>query len=135
MKRISILLALLLLPALAACGGDDDGGGDNAAISVALEDFSFAPGSIDATAGTQVTVTVSNIGGIQHSWVLLNAGDEVTATAQITDDRILATSADLEPGQSGTVTFTAPAPGTYQIVCHIPGHTEAGMRGTLEVGG
>lgn len=134
MKRIAILLALLLLPAFAACG-DDDGGGDGASITVALDDFSFAPGSISATAGTEVTVTVSNIGGIQHSWVLLNAGDEVTATAEISDDRILASSGDLEPGESGTVSFTAPAAGTYQIVCHIPGHTEAGMTGTLQVSG
>jgi uncharacterized cupredoxin-like copper-binding protein len=131
MKRLSVLLILLTF-ALAACGGGDDGG--DGTISVVLDDFSFAPSSVTATAGTDVTVTASNIGGIQHSWVLLNEGEEVTTTAEITDDRVLASSADLEPGQSESVTFTAPAPGTYQIVCHISGHTEAGMTGTLTVG-
>ena len=133
MKRISVLLVLLPLPAVAACG--DDGGGGDGSFSVALDDFSFAPGTVSASAGTQVTVNVSNIGGIQHSWVLLTAGDEVSTTAEITADRVLASSADLDPGQSEAVTFTAPAAGTYQIVCHIPGHTEAGMVGTLQVDG
>jgi len=134
MKRISVVLVLLLVSPVAACG-DDDGGGGDGSFSVALDDFSFAPGTVSASAGSEVTVNVSNIGGIQHSWVLLNAGDEVSTTAEITDDRILASTADLDPGQSDTVTFTAPAAGTYQIVCHIPGHTEAGMVGTLQVDG
>ena len=134
MKRLSVLLILLMIPVLASCGDDDVGDGP-ATITVALDDFAFAPGSVTATAGTGVTVTASNIGGIQHSWVLLNEGEEVTTTAGITDDRVLASTADLEPGQSESITFIAPAPGTYQIVCHISGHTEAGMVGTLTVGG
>lgn len=131
MKRLSALL-LVVIP-LTACGGGDDSG--DGAISVALDDFSFAPAVVSASAGTDVTITASNIGGIQHSWVLLDEGEEVTTTAGITDDRILAATSDLDPGTSESITFTAPAPGTYQIVCQVPGHTEAGMTGTFEVGG
>ena len=134
MKRLSVLVILLITPVLASCG-DDDADDGSATITVALDDFSFAPAAVTATAGTDVTVTASNIGGIRHSWVLLNEGEEVTTTAGITDDRVLASTADLDPGQSESITFTAPAPGTYQIVCHIPGHTEARMMGTLTVGG
>ncbi|MDL1944781.1 hypothetical protein FBQ99_20840, partial [Chloroflexi bacterium CFX2] len=36
--------------------------------------------------------------------------------------------------ESVELSFTAPdQPGTYQIVCGMPGHLQAGMVGTLEV--
>ena len=36
-------------------------------------------------------------------------------------------------GESATFTFTAPAAGTYQYVCTVPGHAPAGMVGTFTV--
>jgi uncharacterized cupredoxin-like copper-binding protein len=39
----------------------------------------------------------------------------------------------IEPGQTATKTFTAPAAGTYDIVCDEAGHKEAGMVGKLIV--
>ncbi len=35
-------------------------------------------------------------------------------------------------GGSSTGTFNLP-PGTYQVVCTVPGHFVAGMEGTLQV--
>lgn len=134
MKKLPALLVLVLL--VAACGGDDasENGGPTTA-SVALDDFLFAPEEVTLVSGVEVTVNVSNIGGIQHSWVVLTQGEEITSSAALTDDRILAASAGLEPGESGSVTFTLPGPGTYQVVCNIPGHIEANMVGTLEATG
>jgi uncharacterized cupredoxin-like copper-binding protein len=37
------------------------------------------------------------------------------------------------PGQSATLDFTPSKPGTYEFWCTVPGHKEAGMRGTLVV--
>jgi uncharacterized cupredoxin-like copper-binding protein len=42
---------------------------------------------------------------------------------------------EVEPGDSKTLTFTAPAAGTYQIICAIADHFDAGMNGTLTVEG
>jgi uncharacterized cupredoxin-like copper-binding protein len=132
MRKLALLLSLAVI--VAACGDDSSSGGPTQA-SVALDDFALVPATIAVTAGEQVTIDVSNIGGIQHSWVLLQGGAEVTTGSEVTDAIILAGTADLDPGQSETVTFTAPEAGSYQIVCHISGHIEAGMVGSLEVGG
>ena len=40
-----------------------------------------------------------------------------------------------EAGEAITITFTAPAAGTYQVICKVPGHFSAGMEGLLTVAG
>ena len=37
-------------------------------------------------------------------------------------------------GKPALALFTPTTPGTYTFYCHIPGHREAGMVGTLIVG-
>jgi uncharacterized cupredoxin-like copper-binding protein len=133
MKKLTLLLLLPLI--VGACGGGDSSSGGATSASVVLDDFSFTPPTVTLASGVEVTVNVSNVGGIQHSWVVLTQGEQVTSSSQMSDDRILAASADLNGGESDTVTFTLPGPGTYQVVCHIPGHIEANMVGTLEATG
>jgi azurin len=107
--------------------------------------------SIEAAAGQKVTVTLTNSGtlpkaAMAHNFVLLKAGTDVTgfATAGMTHaengyiapemaDKVIAATKMLGPGESDTVTFTAPAAGTYDYICTFPGHALAGMRGTLTV--
>jgi azurin len=48
-------------------------------------------------------------------------------------DKVIVSSKLLGPGESDTVTFTAPAAGTYDYICTFPGHALAGMHGTLTV--
>jgi uncharacterized cupredoxin-like copper-binding protein len=41
---------------------------------------------------------------------------------------------EIQPGGSAETSFTAPEePGEYEIICHIPGHLQAGMVGKLNV--
>jgi azurin len=107
--------------------------------------------SINATAGQKITVTLTNVGklpkvAMAHNFVLLKAGADVTAfaaaamTHQETGymppdmaDKVIASTAMVGPGESASVTFTAPAAGTYDYICTFPGHALAGMRGTLTV--
>jgi uncharacterized cupredoxin-like copper-binding protein len=55
--------------------------------------------------------------------------------AIVTDADAINSSATgaVAPGETGNVTFTAPAAGTYQFVCTIAGHAAAGMVGTFNV--
>jgi len=45
---------------------------------------------------------------------------------------VLAKSAELSPGQSGTMAVTL-SPGTYELVCLEPGHYNAGQHETFTV--
>lgn len=79
--------------------------------------YRFDPSTITVHPGT-VRITLVNAGqGAPHDWSLL--GMPAAATA-------------LTPaGATESVTFTAPAPGTYTFVCTI--HERQGQTGTLVV--
>ncbi len=79
-------------------------------------DIYFEPKELTIPAGTDVTVTLPNVGVTLHNF-------SVDA---------LDISVDLAPGETKTVTINAPA-GTYEYYCNVPGHKEAGMVGTLTV--
>ncbi len=119
-RRSIFLCATIAAVALlvVACGGGGGGGG-GAALNVAVTntEFKFDPATINAAPGQTINLTVRNAGSIQHTWVLSAANVKLT----------------IDPGQSVTKTFTAPAAGTYVIECDIPGHKEAGMVGQLIV--
>jgi uncharacterized cupredoxin-like copper-binding protein len=38
---------------------------------------------------------------------------------------------EVDAGDTKTLTFTAPAAGTYQVICAIEGHFDGGMEGEL----
>jgi uncharacterized cupredoxin-like copper-binding protein len=137
-KKIFVLLAVLSMALLmAACGG---GGGtettapEPVSLSFAgLDEFRYDPESASVPTGAQVTVNFANTGALEHDWMLVAEGTDVnTLTAE---DAVMpeAHSGVLPAGQSNTFTFTAPAAGTYQIVCTVAGHAPAGMVGTLTV--
>ena len=105
------------------------------AISTEGDTLKFDQASLEAKAGSTVTVVFQNASTInQHNWVLVQSGtkDEVAAAGTKAgaeadwipsgDDRVLAKSGLLEPGGTQEVRFTVPAAGTYQFVCTFPGH-------------
>ncbi len=139
MKRIGMAVVVAALLAVGACGdsggdGDGDGGGaaDDTQIAVIGTEFVFTPDAYLVDAGAEVKVTLSNEGSIEHNWVLLS--EEIRSEDDLDTGMYLA-EAIAQPGESGEVTFTAPAAGTYQVVCDIPGHFAAGMEGELTVSG
>lgn len=119
-RRLIFLCATIAAVALlvVACGGGGGGGGGAGLnVTVTNTEFKFDPATINATPGQTINLTVRNAGSIQHTWVLQAANVKLT----------------IDPGQSVSKTFTAPAAGTYVIECDIPGHKEAGMVGQLVV--
>ena len=107
--------------------------------------------SIDAAPGQKVTVTLTDVGtlpkaAMAHNFVLLKAGADVSAfvAAAMTHQaegymppelagEVIVASKLLGPGESDTVSFIAPAAGTYDYICTFPGHALVGMRGKLNV--
>lgn len=129
----------------AASGGS--GGGVTIDIASAGENLAFDKTTLTVAAGQSVTINFKNNSAAQqHNWVLVNGGEDVASqvanagltagleNAYLPPDRanVIAATEVLNGGQSGSVTFTAPAAGTYLFICTVPGHYPL-MQGTLTV--
>ncbi len=117
---VTITATLGLVFSVVAMVSDDDGGGggDTAAVSVSLTEFALGPDALTVEEGG--TLAVFNDGGQMHNL-------RVADTDLITPDLLGGESADLD--------VSSLAPGEYELFCEIAGHKEAGMTGTLVVGG
>lgn len=102
-------------PPAAAAGGASEA--PAAQVEVSLTEFAITPADIVVAEGG--TLVVRNDGSIPHN---LTVVDTDIATA------------DLDPGSTETLDLSGLAPGTYRVVCTIPGHEQAGMVATLTIG-
>jgi len=104
-------------------------------IGAAGETLAFNTDSITAVSGSEVTITFNNPSAVNsHNFVVVQPGTKDAVAADGTaagpnnnwvppgDSRVVANTVLIGPGESGTVTFIAPAAGTYQFVCTFPGH-------------
>ena len=96
-------------PAAEASG---DGG-----VLVNAVDIAFEPKELTIPADTDVVITITNNGALQHDFCI----DELGIKSDL-----------LNGGESTEVTINAAA-GTYEYYCSVTGHREAGMVGTLTV--
>ncbi len=84
-------------------------------IAVALNEFSI-DGTLTAPAG-RVVLDVVNEGRVPHNVVLVNGPS----------------TADLNTGETAQLDLGELTPGTYELICDIPGHADAGMRTQLSI--
>jgi plastocyanin len=136
---IGVLVGVLALAAAGCGGGNDDNGGSASAATAAPQttsapsttaaaaggggedevqlvatDFKFDKTSLEAKAGSQVKVELRNQGKAEHNFTFTEAD----------------ANQDVEAGEDATVTFTAPAAGTYGFHCKYHPTT---MKGTITV--
>jgi nitrite reductase (NO-forming) len=86
---------------------------------------------IIVNSGDEVTITTNNAGMSFHAFGVVSNPDDFNSV--IFDSAIAAATNPLKPGESGSVTFTAGAPGTYHYICTVPGHALQGMIGEFIV--
>jgi uncharacterized cupredoxin-like copper-binding protein len=127
-KILSVLLLTTLI--LSACGS----GTASTDLKVDMTDFAFTPSQYMVPAGQEITLEIQHDGTVEHDFIIMKYGTEVGGHFNEEDLVNIYWQIKIQPGESQTVTFTAPSePGTYQIVCGMAGHVEAGMVGQLKV--
>lgn len=149
----SILIAFAAV-GLAACGGAQSSDAPDAGRAVVIKpvgnQMKFDTTNFTVEAAQEVTITFENVAtsaAMQHNVVVLRSNDaaDVNRIGQAAiaageakeyvpeDPDILAYTELAQPGETVSVTFTAPSePGTYLYICTFPGHYMA-MQGTMTV--
>ncbi len=121
---------------------------DNAAANDAVaevtitgnDQMKFNKDEIRVKAGQKVKLTLKHVGTMDksvmgHNWALLAQDADMAAIGQAAaeaadndyipqdmSDKILVHTKMLGGGESDTIEFEAPAPGTYTFMCTFPGH-------------
>ncbi len=79
--------------------------------------------------GTTYTMTVNNVGTMPHAWEISSQ----KATGSVLFGAQIAPTSYIQPGASGSVTFTPNQSGNFYYICPIPGHVALGMWGNVVV--
>jgi uncharacterized cupredoxin-like copper-binding protein len=133
LKRFApVLVVLATAVSLVGCGAG--AAAKNNAISVTTTDFKFEPVSWTVDKGQTVSLTLKNEGKLEHEWVIIKQGEQVTMPFNDDDEAKVFWEIEAAPGQTKTEEFSAPTEaGTYTVVCGTPAHLEAGMTAALVV--
>jgi plastocyanin len=86
-------------------------------VTVSAVELAFEPATLTVEAGEPVNLTVRNDGALFHDWTLDEAGVHL----------------NVNPGEEVTTALVLDTPGTYEALCTVQGHGEAGMVMTVIV--
>lgn len=98
-------------------------------VIIVAEEHRFSPATVSMRELTNVRL--DNVGALAHTWTVM--ARPIDEELELVPALVLA-EAEAEPGHTTTVDLSALNPGTYQVVCAIPGHFSAGMIGALVIG-
>ncbi len=111
-------------------------------IAVRMDDqMRFTPDRLEVRAGETIRFVVHNAGHTAHEMVL-GSDEDIRVHAQSMQQGQShgdghshggGAAVTVAAGQTGELVVRFDQPATWQIACLIPGHYEAGMRGTLRV--
>jgi len=124
-------LAMLVVVLLLALGGGGGPADPSASVTIEGTDFAYSPDPVLALAG-EVEINFENKGKTGHDFVLLREGVRISRPEEFVDSMSIGRIPSIakDTGVTRTVTLE---PGTYQIVCLLPDHLEAGMEADLIV--
>ena len=161
--RPGVLAAAALLavvPLAAGCGGDsgttDQESGavtidPEQPVAISMHDIGFDKTTLTVTAGTEVVFEFTNTGKVPHDAFIGDHAAQLDHEAEMAAMGSMASmpgmtgmgdmgghgagehAITVQPGQTGSLTYTFDEPGTYEIGCHQPGHYAAGMMITVIV--
>jgi uncharacterized cupredoxin-like copper-binding protein len=126
--------ALAGLTVVAISVGRGAAGSSGQTIEIDIHYSHFTPAALTVPAGVPIRFVIVNTDPIDHEWIVGDAavherhrnGTEAQHGARPTEQSIAA-------GQTVETVVTFSSPGTLTYVCHLPGHEQYGMVGTLLV--
>jgi uncharacterized cupredoxin-like copper-binding protein len=113
---------------------------DNAeVIRVEMSEFAFTPNELTFEAGKPYILEVVTVGAVKHEFTAHEFFPSVAwRKAESAESEVKApyfTEVEVFAGKQVDLYFVPVTPGTYELVCEIEGHLEAGMHGTITVTG
>lgn len=100
-------------------------------------DMLIEPGELDFAAGETVLFTITNNGDYDHEFVMDTFENNVKHKELMEQfpemEHADPNALRLQPGETGTLTWTFANGGDFEFACLIPGHYESGMHGALNV--
>ena len=109
------------LALVAACGSDEPAIPLSIAGGETGTEMWFDPDDPEVSSG-RYAITFENVGEVHHELAVVAPSGEMLAAQSVGG------------GGSFTLEVDLAEPGSYLLSCREPGHTEAGMAGTLTVG-
>jgi uncharacterized cupredoxin-like copper-binding protein len=90
-----------------------------------------SPGpTLNFTVGDVVKVTFHNVGTLPHSFEI---NTQNSTNGQVLFNSEINPGTYVQPGQTGTVTFTVDQAGDFYYICPVPGHADLGMWGHVTI--
>lgn len=106
----------------------------------ATDSLRFEPASVSVKESETITFRVANPTATDHEFVLGTNEQQRAHEAEMANDSSTATMDSSDPnaisvpaGESRDLTWTFGAPAIILFACHVPGHFQAGMVGTIHV--
>jgi plastocyanin len=111
---VGAVIALVALGGILFLPISDD---SPSAVEISMVEYAFLPADAVAEPGQELAIV--NDGAIAHSYLIVD----------------LAKGLELAAGGEGSLALPGDVqPGSYRVICDLPGHVEEGMVGTLDVG-
>ena len=131
MRKLPVLM-LFVAGALmiAGCGGSaraDE-------VTIEIHYSSFVQKEVEVPAGVPVAITLKNEDPIEHEWIVGTADvHERHRTGTEPFHGTIPTEVTMPAFETRVTTITFERPGDLLYICHLPGHEQYGMVGTLHV--
>jgi len=144
MRRVFLPAVLILLALFAVACNSGEGADAVQELELTASDIKFDKTQVEVVAGRPVRLTLHNEGALEHDFSIMHirmseepvaadaaSEDHMMEMEHMDEDPELHTAA--MPGLDSLLEFTPAEAGEYEFFCAVPGHKEAGMKGTLIV--
>lgn len=137
MKGLTLIAPVLLAAAIGGCGSSSSSTSSTASssstasaavapagaggLTLSESEFKIVPSNPKVAKAGAITITVKNTGAVTHALTVQ------TPTGPVS-------TGSIAPGKTTTLKVNIAKAGKYTFFCPIPGHEQAGMKGTLVVG-